>query len=120
MIKVNVRIDTRGFDRKINSLNAQRREQDATRSAFNAPVPFTQNAFFTKWARPNDLTATVMVKNQTGGRLSPTHWLFAQVEGGNRAQKAFMLVVLHSHHTNTHGKRLAMALQGHCNSYKQT
>lgn len=105
-MRVNVKVDTRGFDRKVANLKqntpsatatalnrtgiyAQTKEQEETRRAFNAPTPFTQNAFRVQWANRNNLMARVAVKNQAGGRLSPDHWLFAQVEGGARTQKAF-------------------------------
>lgn len=106
MIKVNVKVDTRGFDRKVANLKqntpsaqatalnrtgqyAQKKEEDETRRAFNAPTSYTQRAFFIQFANRNNLLTRVAVKNQTGGRLSPDHWLFAQVEGGARTQKAF-------------------------------
>jgi len=106
MIRVNVKVDTRGFDRKVANLKqntpsatatalnrtgifAQKREEDETRTVFKAPTPFTQRAFIVRWANRNNLLTQVAVKNQGGGRLTPDHWLFAQVEGGTRTQKAF-------------------------------
>jgi hypothetical protein len=106
MIKVGVKIDTSGFDRKLAQLKngvlratalalnnvgaqAQKAEEDETRRVFDRPTPYTQRAFFLSRATTERLIARVGVKNQSGGRLTPDHWLFAEVEGGNRTQKAF-------------------------------
>lgn len=105
-MRVNVKVDTRGFDRKVANLKAntpsatatalnrtgiyaQHKEEDETRRVFNAPTPYTQRAFSVRWASKNNLLAQVAVRNQGGGRLSPDHWLYAEVEGGARGQKAF-------------------------------
>lgn len=106
MIRAKVTVNTSNFDRKIlahkegaqkstvTALNrtaqyAQGKEQEATREVFSGPTPYTQNAFYTVRATTSNPSAKVGVKNQTGGRLSPDHWLFAQVMGGSRTQKAF-------------------------------
>ena len=106
MIKPTITVNAAAFDRKMAALRdnspgavstalnrtaiyAKRREEEETRRVFQAPTPYTQRAFDIRWSTRNTLLAQVSVKNQAGGRLSPTHWLFAQVEGGARTQKAF-------------------------------
>jgi len=105
-MKMIVKVDQSGFTRKLlniqqgtpsataTALNrtaqyAQRQEEDETRRAFKSPTTFTQRAFYVGYANRSNLQSRVGVKNQTGGRLSPDHWLYAEVEGGERAQKAF-------------------------------
>jgi hypothetical protein len=106
MIRPKVTVNMDGFNRKIAGLKentpkatataltrtaqyAARKEEDETRRVFNAPTTYTQRAFFTQWATASNLQARVGVKNQSGGRLTPVHWLYAEVEGGEREQKAF-------------------------------
>jgi hypothetical protein len=59
------------------------------RRAFRSPVPFTLGAIYVSRATKQKLMAQVSVKNQSGGRLSPVHWLYPEVEGGARSTKAF-------------------------------
>jgi hypothetical protein len=75
----------------LNECAAIARDADIAemRKAFKSPVPYTLGALAIRRATKQNLVATVAVKNQSGGRLSPIHWLFPEVEGGSRNTKAF-------------------------------
>jgi hypothetical protein len=54
------------------------------RAVFKHPVPYTLNSIYVRTASKANPTATIGIKSQSSGRLSPLHWLAVEVAGGAR------------------------------------
>lgn len=64
-------------------------EVQEMRDVFDRPTPFTLRSIFVTGARPDAPTATVGIKNDSGGQRPAVSWLRWQVQGGLRTQTAY-------------------------------
>ncbi len=57
-------------------------------SIFDKPTPATLNSMFVRYATPDNLSASIEIKDFTGKGHAPQQWLMAEIDGGDRRQKA--------------------------------
>lgn len=67
----------------------QRKESEEIGRVFDRPTPFTRNSIFIRPATKSNLSAEVLIKDESFKAVAPIKWLAPQVYGGFRQAKRF-------------------------------